>query len=422
MRYLPLGPWHASPCLRNLAVSLILGLLIAGNAFAGKLDLHKAVKKADFDRIQLLLARGVDINYQDRKGRTALMIAAGKSPLKVVKTLIEAGPEMNLQDQVGRTALMNSAIRGDPEVLRILVNNSADPFLTDKSGLTAQELAEQAGHIDIAEMLAFTKAKLLNTEESYSLYMRRYPEGDYLRYANTDLEWLRAKRANTSEAYIRFMRAYPKNEHIREAWLIVEADKWDIARSSDSVAGYREYLKLFPSAEPNSEHASQRIAEIIAEKSSQISEVKLTQNPQPFQGTITVSVEMTSLLYSFNQEAVPAEFEEAPPDMRAPAAGHVYITAKLEVDAQENFQLNYELLDADNEPLKMSVLQSSIKRGEPVYMGAMESATGSIISQGQKFQLQLLWEIDKNQINNSRIRLNAKECELQDLLNGQKCP
>jgi hypothetical protein len=77
--------------------------------------LHNAVASGQKDKVQQLLAQGVDINARNAQGRTALMLAAMGSDSSLIEMLMKAG---------------------------------ADPDLRDPAGLRASDFAQQAGHAD----------------------------------------------------------------------------------------------------------------------------------------------------------------------------------------------------------------------------------------------------------------------------------
>jgi ankyrin repeat protein len=56
------------------------------------------------DVLTLLLARGADLNLQDNRGRTALMIAASLGHRKAIDILLSHGADKNLRDKSGKSA------------------------------------------------------------------------------------------------------------------------------------------------------------------------------------------------------------------------------------------------------------------------------------------------------------------------------
>jgi ankyrin repeat protein len=87
-------------------------------------------KGYDYDLLSAILDAGIDINAQDRQGKTALMLYLGKArdsnfyeDPKIVEFLVRRGADVNARDMWGRTALM---MTHTPEVAEILVKNGTD--------------------------------------------------------------------------------------------------------------------------------------------------------------------------------------------------------------------------------------------------------------------------------------------------------
>ena len=86
-----------------------------------------------------------DINYQNEKGWTALMMACRNSNTysnnEIVKLLLENGADINLKENDGLTALMvtcrYSNTDSNIETVKLLLENGADPNLKNNGGMTA---------------------------------------------------------------------------------------------------------------------------------------------------------------------------------------------------------------------------------------------------------------------------------------------
>jgi ankyrin repeat protein len=73
--------------------------------------LFDAARRGDVARLQAQLAAGVNINAQNPKGFTALVLASYDDHLDAAKFLLEAGADPNLQDVTGNTALMGRQLQ-----------------------------------------------------------------------------------------------------------------------------------------------------------------------------------------------------------------------------------------------------------------------------------------------------------------------
>ena len=95
--------------------------------------------------VQLLLARGVNVNVHSEQGYTPLMYAAASwgagNPL--LHLLLEAGADVNARNMFGGTALMMAAGKyGNASTVKLLVEAGADVKLRDKAGHTALWVAK----------------------------------------------------------------------------------------------------------------------------------------------------------------------------------------------------------------------------------------------------------------------------------------
>lgn len=115
--------------------------------------------KSNFKRIvKLLVDAGVDINWQDSSGETALHIAARFGHDECARVLIEGTDEQKadlelVEKNFNWTALHIAAVDGHLQVAKLLVEAGADVDRLDSSGWTAKEHASLRGHLPIARLL-----------------------------------------------------------------------------------------------------------------------------------------------------------------------------------------------------------------------------------------------------------------------------
>ncbi|MDR7153077.1 hypothetical protein J2W49_005057 [Hydrogenophaga palleronii] len=83
----------------------------------------------------------------------ALLRAAQTGDLAMAREAIARGDDLNAADVSGRTALMAAAARGDLAMVRLLLDAGADATPTDRHGLSAADLARQAGHDQVLDLL-----------------------------------------------------------------------------------------------------------------------------------------------------------------------------------------------------------------------------------------------------------------------------
>lgn len=116
--------------------------------------------KANFvDIIQLLVDAGVDVNYQDQQGETALHVAARFGHSRCAKILLAGSEEQKANTELAEntyswTPLFIACVDGSLDVVNLLIEAGADLNRFDSSGWTAKEHAALRGHIHIATRLA----------------------------------------------------------------------------------------------------------------------------------------------------------------------------------------------------------------------------------------------------------------------------
>lgn len=121
------------------------------------------------DIVQLLVDAGVDINYQDEQGETALHVAARFGHDECARILLKG-----TEDQKGNTELAEntyawtplfiSCVDGTLSVAKLLVEAGADLERLDSSGWMAKEHAALRGHLAIARFLAEVSPRPPTTE------------------------------------------------------------------------------------------------------------------------------------------------------------------------------------------------------------------------------------------------------------------
>ncbi|KAN0086514.1 hypothetical protein V8E54_000202 [Elaphomyces granulatus] len=117
-----------------------------------------AIKANFVDIVYLLVEAGVDINYQDEQGETALHIAARFGHDKCAKLLPEGSKEQKANMELAEyaylwTPIFIACVDGSYSVVELLIQAGADLERCDSSGWTPKEHAALRGHMDIARRL-----------------------------------------------------------------------------------------------------------------------------------------------------------------------------------------------------------------------------------------------------------------------------
>jgi ankyrin repeat protein len=144
--------------------ALIVKMLLARGADGrtvddtGKPPIVYAAASGQLDIVKQLLAQNIDINARYANDLSLLMWAAGPDDqvaeaqaLEVVSYLLDAGAHVDYQDARGRTALMIAAEGNRSEIVKLLLAHGANPILKDKAGKRAADLTHLTA---LREMLA----------------------------------------------------------------------------------------------------------------------------------------------------------------------------------------------------------------------------------------------------------------------------
>ncbi|CEL04903.1 hypothetical protein ASPCAL06027 [Aspergillus calidoustus] len=99
----------------------------------GDTALHIAAGEHDVESLKLLLSEdGIDIDLPGHGGEPLLL--QPRYHLAIEAILAQGGVAVDQVDYLGRTALSNAAARGDLESARVLLRYGARPDLPDPSG------------------------------------------------------------------------------------------------------------------------------------------------------------------------------------------------------------------------------------------------------------------------------------------------
>jgi ankyrin repeat protein len=104
--------------------------------------------------VRLLLKNGAEPDFKDKYGRTPLSWAARVGHEAMVRQLLEKGAELESKDnRYGRTPLSLAAMGGHHSVVLLLVAQGAELESRDRLGLTPVSWAARCGHAAIVQLL-----------------------------------------------------------------------------------------------------------------------------------------------------------------------------------------------------------------------------------------------------------------------------
>lgn len=120
--------------------------------------LHKAVAESDMRSVKTAVERkGYDINIQDWKGRTALLIAAkmqsSEANLAVIDYLLSHGANPDIHDKEGDTALLQALAHDRLDLAQRLIEEGKDFNSQDADGWSALIILSKTGNMDLIRKL-----------------------------------------------------------------------------------------------------------------------------------------------------------------------------------------------------------------------------------------------------------------------------
>ena len=176
----------------NMNVNMFMN--IQGNNELESSPLQHAAQHGQIELVQALIARGADVNYQNKTGQTPLMYATRGGHLDVMKAIVEAGADYNMTTGVDatydNTALHYAAVNGHEDAALYLlglpninmnhVNRAGNTPHDDTraNGRTHGRLAEQMDRFgalsrhDLARREAFVEAVKAGNAQAVAGYIR----------------------------------------------------------------------------------------------------------------------------------------------------------------------------------------------------------------------------------------------------------
>ena len=109
--------------------------------------------KAEAARVLLEAGAALDRVTRNDLANQPLHAAAAGRHLEVCRILLAAGADVDAKQHGGYTPLHEAAEHGDVEMVELFLSARANPSATDERDMTPADLAEAAGHHDVAARL-----------------------------------------------------------------------------------------------------------------------------------------------------------------------------------------------------------------------------------------------------------------------------
>ncbi|WP_336776241.1 ankyrin repeat domain-containing protein [Paenibacillus sp. MMO-58] len=116
-------------------------------------QLLQASKDGHADKVRQLIQNGANLDVQDAKGRTPLMIATYNKDFAVAEVLTEAGADVNLRDGMLNSPFLYAGAEGYLDILRLTIDAGADTKITNRYGGIAIIPASEHGYVEVVREL-----------------------------------------------------------------------------------------------------------------------------------------------------------------------------------------------------------------------------------------------------------------------------
>ena len=123
------------------------------NAWNGVTPIHYAIDFGDLEMVNVLLARGADVNAKSESGLTPLHLCASRNQLDIARATLLKGARVNDTNCTGETPLHLAATQGHTEMAALLLGHGAFIDPADKYGLSPVFLANFCSRISTANYL-----------------------------------------------------------------------------------------------------------------------------------------------------------------------------------------------------------------------------------------------------------------------------
>ena len=148
----------------KVLIPFLIGLLVVGcgpgssiHEFMKQPNIHEAAAEGNIKRVKQHLVEGVDVNAKFKDGWTPLHMAAEGGHREIVDLLIAKGADINATagagDGVGWTPLHEAAEGGHKKVVELLILKGADINAKNGDGRTPLDLAIEHKNAEIADTL-----------------------------------------------------------------------------------------------------------------------------------------------------------------------------------------------------------------------------------------------------------------------------
>jgi glycerophosphodiester phosphodiesterase len=220
--------------------------------------------KSNFTQIvKLLVDAGVDINWQDETGETALHIAARFGHEDCARTLLEGTNDQKADFELTEntfswTPLHVASVDGHLSVVELLVAAGAEINKPDASGWTAREHAALRGHMDIADALELAAGESLSSSSGSE------DSGSTAASSPPIMSSMEASRSQMATRATEPVKTYGHRYLTNESMILVSLGSMDMRKAIPAVK-----LDRIPIAEAHSTQLDTALSVSVSAKGAQ---------------------------------------------------------------------------------------------------------------------------------------------------------
>ncbi len=142
---------------RFVVIALATALMFAELTLAEEPTTEMAFRNfaavGDTNSVRELIDSGVDVDVQNRFGKTALMLAVETNSMETVVMLLARGADVNKRTVAGCTALTFAAENGHEAITALLLESGADITARTRAGWNALMIASRHGYAQLVDQL-----------------------------------------------------------------------------------------------------------------------------------------------------------------------------------------------------------------------------------------------------------------------------
>ncbi|GLC87688.1 ankyrin repeat domain-containing protein [Lysinibacillus piscis] len=116
-------------------------------------EILDAVAANNIEKVKQLVQQTINIDIQNDKGETALLIATHLNYVELAKLLIEHGANVNIQDKKQDSPFLYASAEGRTEILKFMLAYDIDTAILNRFGGTGLIPAAEKGHLENVQLL-----------------------------------------------------------------------------------------------------------------------------------------------------------------------------------------------------------------------------------------------------------------------------